>query len=163
MLYAGLDNGKKGGIAILDEKQEIFRLEPMPVVKGKSSVEYNLSAITKIFEDLPDDIMICIEKSFMLPRNGCKANYNIGWNMGAMEGILAAFGLSYEIVSPQVWQKEIFQGTSSSKDTKAASIMFCKRKWPKVNLKVGNSTKENDNLADSLNIALYCWRQNNKK
>lgn len=161
-LFCGIDGGKRGAIAMLDEKQEIILLIPMPVVEVGSSIEYDLGGIAKIFEDLPDEIKIYLERSYMLPRNGCKQNYNIGWNMGAMEGILSAFNLSYEIVAPQLWQKSLFQGITIT-DTKEASIMFCKKKWPKQSLRIGTSMKESDGMADALMIALFCWRHNNEK
>ena len=157
-LFCGMDNGKHGGIAIINEKEEILMLVPMPVIEIGKAIDYDIKAISKIFCDLPDErVYVCLEKSFMLFRNGCKANYNIGWNMGAMEGVFSALEISYEIVAPQLWQKEIFQGISVV-DTKEASIMFCKRKWPQVDLKVGN--KESDGMSDSLCLSLYCFRHN---
>jgi len=157
-LYVGIDNGKKGGIAIIDEKEEIQMLVPMPVTVIDGHEQYDINAIAKVFEDLPDErVYVCLEKAYTLPLNGCKQNFVTGYQWGVMMGVLSAFHISYEIINPKAWQKEIFAG-DTVENTKEASILFCKRKWPNIDLKVGN--KESDGLSDALCMALFIFRKN---
>ena len=157
-LFIGIDNGKKGGIAIIDENQQVVVLVPMPLIAVGGKEQYDISTINKMFEDLPDPIVYaCLEKAYTMPINGCKQNFVTGYQFGIMEAVLTSNMISYEVVSAQTWQKDVFLG-QSVEDTKQASILFVKKKWPNVDLKMGS--KESDGMSDALCMALYCLRKN---
>ena len=55
--------------------------------------------------------------------------------------------------------KEIFKGMDY-KDKKA-SVMFCKRKWPKEDWRATDRCKlSHTGLTDAACLALYCYRRN---
>lgn len=157
-LFIGIDNGKKGGIAIIDENQQVVLLMPIPLISAGGKDQYDISTLNKVFNDLPDPMVFaCLEKAYTLPLNGCKQNFVTGYQFGIIEAILTSNKVSYEVVSAQTWQKDIFMG-QTVEDTKQASILFCKKKWPDIELKVG--TKDSDGLSDALCMAVYCFRKN---
>jgi hypothetical protein len=164
MIFIGIDNGLSGGIVAINEKQEIIGRCVMPVIKGKKT-DYDIGKIYNFLSRINDvfinqDIFVALEKAHVRPVSGKRACFMTGFGYGVMQGILKALGVSYEIVSPKDWQKEILKGMNTG-DTKKDSIMFCKRKWPKEDwTATERSKKEHDGLTDAGCMALYCYRQN---
>jgi len=92
--------------------------------------------------------------------SGKRACFMTGFGYGIIQGLLGALKLSYEIVSPNDWQKEILKGLNTG-DTKKDSIMFCKRKWPNEDwTPTERSTKDHDGLCDAACMSVYCYRLN---
>lgn len=161
MLYIGIDNGLNGGIAIIDDKQEIINLKPMPIIKGIKT-HYDIITISDLFKTTSQfcKCYVMLEKSHVRPISGKRASFMTGYGYGLMQGILTTLGISYEIVNPKEWQEEILKGMNTG-DTKTDSIMFCKRKYPNVKLTpTERSTKPHDGMSDALCMAVYCWRKN---
>ncbi len=160
IFYVGIDIGLDGAISIIDDKQKIRYMYPMPVIKGKKT-NYDVQKIVTIFRALTKEysLFVVIEKPSPRPIISCSANFMLGGGQFLFEGIMAALNISYEVITARTWQKELLKGLS--KDTKTASIMFCKRKWPDVNLKKTERCKKNhDGLSDSLCLAVYNYRIN---
>lgn len=159
--YIGIDIGLDGAISVLNENQKPIFILPMPIIKGKKK-NYDIKDITLFFKQLKSEranIEVIIEKPIPRPIISCNANFMLGAGLYLFEGIFTALEISYQIVTARTWQKDILKGLS--KDTKTASILFCKRKWPDVNLKkTDRSTKDHDGISDSLCIALYNYRIN---
>jgi hypothetical protein len=158
--YVGIDNGLSGAIAVLDEEQNVKFKFVMPVMKGKKT-EYDVWALAGIFQTLKSlgKIYVVLEKAAVRPVSGKRACFMTGGGYYLMQGILSALVISYEIVQPRLWQKELLKGLH--KDTKTASIMFCKRKWPEIDLTpTEKARKPHDGIADALCMALYCYRLN---
>jgi len=161
-LFVGVDNGLNGGIVVIDENQKILHKWIMPVIKIKNKNEFDIQSIVYIFKEIIEyDTLtfVCLEHAHVRPISGKRACFTTGFCFGLIQGILEGLNISYEIVNPKVWQKDIFQGTVS--DTKNASIVFCQRKWPDVDwTKSERSKKIHDGITDAACMALYCYRQN---
>jgi len=163
-LYIGIDNGLNGGIVVLDKNQNIVEKYIMPTIKIGNKNEFDVQNIVKIFNEIIEmniesEVYVCLEHSHVRPISGKRACFTTGFCFGLMQGILESLNISYEIVNPKVWQKEIFQGTVN--DTKQASIIFCQRKWPNEDwTATERSKKTHDGLCDAAGLALYCYRQN---
>jgi hypothetical protein len=159
-LYIGIDNGLNGGIVMLDKNQNILYKYIMPTIKIGGKSEYDVQNIIRILNVLePAEAFVCLEKSHVRPVSGKRACFMNGFGYGLMQGIIESIGMSYEIVKPQVWMKEL---EIDSKDTKG-SIPFCQRKWPKENwTATEKSKKPHDGLTDAACLALYNFRRNKK-
>jgi hypothetical protein len=158
--YIGIDIGLDGAISVINEEQKIKQIIIMPIVKGVKKL-YDLHEIVKIIRKLQseDDVFMVIEKPTPRPIISCSANFMLGGGLFLFEAIAATLNISYQVVTARTWQKDLLKGLS--KDTKTASIMFCKRKWPYTNLKKNERCrKDHDGISDSLCIALYCYRLN---
>ena len=97
----------------------------------------------------------CLEHVSAMPGQGVTSMFTFGQNFGWIQGILQAFGISYELVRPQKWKKEF-----SITGDKNTSIAVCKRLFPDVSLyRSDRCRKEDDNTAEALLMAEYARRK----
>ena len=102
MIYIGIDPGKNGGIAVLGSDYV-------------SCVVYSdteLLNACRMFEGM--NVICYLEHVHAMPN----------------QGVLKAYEIPYELVTPQKWKKEF--SCTSDKNT---SIEVCKRLFPNVNIK----------------------------
>lgn len=147
----GIDPGKQGGIAVLDQHGKIVLLEPMPIA-GKDIDLGNLAdTIYNMYSKY--DVEAYIEKVGAMPGQGVTSMFTFGFGTGAVHGILAAFKVPRYLVTPQAWKKVILAGTSKDKE---AAIEYCRRAYPTIDLKATKlSKKPHSGMADAICIALY--------
>ena len=140
MIYIGIDPGKNGGIAIIDSDGVIA----FPFSEERLLIE--LDGIAQEYE------CICyLEHVHAMPNQGVSSTFNFGMNFGFIQGVLKAYEIPYELVTPQKWKKEF--SCTSDKNT---SIEVCKRLFPGVNLKATERCKkDHDGIAEALLIAEY--------
>lgn len=145
MIYIGIDPGKNGGIAVLGSDY-------------KACVVYSdtdLITTCKMFNGM--NVICYLEHVHAMPKQGVSSTFNFGMNFGFIQGVLKAYGIPYELVTPQKWKKEF--SCTSDKNT---SIEVCKRLFPKVNLKATvRCKKDHDGMAEALLIAEYGRRHYN--
>ena len=146
MIYIGVDPGKNGGIAIIDSDGVIA----FPFSEERLLIE--LDGIAQEYE------CICyLEHVHAMPKQGVSSTFNFGMNFGFIQGVLKAYEIPYELVTPQKWKKEF--SCTSDKNT---SIEVCKRLFPNVNLKATDRCKkDHDGIAEALLIAEYGRRHYN--
>ena len=148
MIYIGVDPGKNGGIAVIDSDGAIA----FPFSEERLLIE--LDGIAQEYE------CICyLEHVHAMPKQGVSSTFNFGMNFGFIQGVLRAYEIPYELVTPQKWKKEF--SCTSDKNT---SIEVCKRLFPGVNLKATDRCKkDHDGMAEALLIAEYGRRHYNGK
>ena len=148
MIYIGVDPGKNGGIAIIDSDGAIA----FPFSEERLLIE--LDGIAQEYE------CICyLEHVHAMPKQGVSSTFNFGMNFGFIQGVLKAYNIPYELVTPQKWKKEF--SCTSDKNT---SIEVCKRLFPYVSLKATDRCrKDHDGMAEALLIAEYGRRHYNGK
>jgi len=170
--FIGIDPGQSGGIAIIEEsKISVF---PMPILKdGNLDTEKIIQIF--IYSD-SNDIHIVIENVHSIFGSSAKSNFSFGYGCGKLQGIIETLKIPYTKVDPKTWQKEMWQGvkpvlintgkkTKSGEikyktDTKATSLIACKRLFPNVDLRASDRCKkDNDGIVDSLLLALYGKRK----
>ena len=164
-IFVGIDNGLNGGIVIIDDAQVVLHKFVMPTIKVKGKKEYDVNEVVKIFCNLKSQygssIHVALEQAHVRPVSGKRACFTTGGGYYLMKGVLTSLGISYEIVPPKKWQKELLAGLGS--DTKAASIMYCKQKFPHVDwTPTERSTKAHDGLCDACCLAVFSFRRNKK-
>ena len=147
MIYIGIDPGKNGGIAVLGSDYV-------------SCVVYSdaeLLNVCRMFEGM--NVICYLEHVHAMPKQGVSSTFNFGMNFGFIQGVLKAYEIPYELVTPQKWKKEF--SCTSDKNT---SIEVCKRLFPNVNLKATERCrKDHDGMAEALLIAEYGRRHYNGK
>lgn len=156
-IFLGIDNGMHGGISVIDEKEEILRIFPMPIIKGEKN-EFDIDFICGLFKGLFDDykndnIHIFLEKAHARPISGVKQCFVTGFGYGIMQTVFIANCQGFELIEPRRWQKEIFKGLNME-NTKEASVMYCKRKYPTIHFDSFGKAFT-DGLTDATCIALY--------
>ena len=153
-IYIGIDPGKSGAVAVINDNQGIMLLEDWPG---------NEIAAANIIRDLMDkyyhhDFKAAIERSQSMPGQGVRSMFVFGTNYGIWQGILAAFQIPFIIPTPQAWQKGVI---SKAKDKKPA-LAAASRMFPLAKL-YGPRGGGKDGRADALLIADFCRRLNSRQ
>ena len=151
MIYLGVDPGKKGGIAIINEYTGTY-----------STVPYSDDALKRCMGDVGEQIfaekreaICCLEKVGAMPHQGVTSMFNFGVSYGFIKGILEICGIPYQEIPPQRWKKEF-----GLNNDKMKSIEVCKRLFPAVNLlPTERSRVDNDGMAEALLMAEYARRK----
>lgn len=144
MIYIGIDPGKDGAIAAI-----VCREAKNPILFSETGYRDFLSALE------PENTKCCLERVGAMPGQGVTSMFKFGENFGFIQGLLVAYNISYELVTPQKWKKE-FQITGD----KNSSVAVCKRLFPDVNLrKTERCKKDHDGMAEALLMAEYARRK----
>lgn len=146
-IYIGIDPGKSGALAVLNED-------------GSSIIyPFSVDGYRKILADYSTEnfrcrAKCCLEHVSAMPGNGSVSMFNFGENFGFIQGLLMAYEIPYELVRPQKWKKE-FSITAD----KNQAIDVCKRLFPNAILKRTDRCKVDDsNFAEALLLAEYARR-----
>ena len=154
MIYVGIDPGQKGGIAVLrvdKDNGNVYQAETYPFSQDKlKELSYSLS------REWEDNVLCFVEKVGAMPKQGVTSMFNFGVSFGYIQGVIEAFEIPYELVSPQKWKKHFGLDNDKSK-----SIAKCKHLFPSVSLlPTERCRKDSDGMAEALLIALYAKRVN---
>lgn len=143
-LYIGIDPGKSGALAVIEPSGQIY-------VCPFNEVAYT----EKLGELMDEDVKCCVEKVGAMPGQGVVSMFNFGHNLGFIEGLLSAYGISYQLVPPQTWKKEFSLNSDKSK-----SIEVCQKLFPNVSLLASSrSRKPHDGMAEAILMAEYARRR----
>lgn len=151
MNYLGIDPGVNGGIAILQDQDVIY-----------------LSLTDKTYLDMFNWLKqsstrgnCLIEKVHAMPKQGVKSMFTFGQIYGAMQMLVVSQKISYQLVTPREWQKELGitkRGKNESKyQFKTRLRGTAQNLFPGLDLwdeKLGIQ----NSVCDALLIAEYCRR-----
>lgn len=143
-VYIGIDPGKDGAMAVIGP-------ETVQVIPCDSDL-YNtaLSALGRS----PQPCRCCLERVGARPGQGVTSMFRFGENFGFIQGLLTAYSIPYELVTPQKWKKE-FQVTGD----KNSAIAVCRRLFPGVSLRrTDRCRSDHDGMAEALLMAEYARR-----
>lgn len=144
MTYIGIDPGKKGSLAVLEDQ-------------GRVTVyPFSEDAYIAVLSTIgPRSAVCCLEHVGAMPGQGVTSMFHFGENFGFIQGVLRACKIPFELVRPQKWKKEF-----SITGDKNSSIAVCKRLFPEVSLfRTSKCRKEDDGMAESLLMAEYARRK----
>lgn len=143
MTYIGIDPGKKGSLALLEDgRVSIFPFDEDTYINVLGKVD-------------PHAAVCCLEHVGAMPGQGVTSMFNFGTNFGFIQGVLRAYKIPFELVRPQKWKKEF-----SITGDKNSSIQVCKRLFPEVSLlRTEKCKKEDDNVAESVLLAEFARRK----
>lgn len=150
MVYLGIDPGKSGALAYImpDGMVNVFPFD-------EGLYKFALSGIASLAEKAEGKAICCLEHVSAMPGQGVTSMFTFGENFGWIQGLLQAYGISYELVRPQKWKKEF-----SITGDKNSSIAVCKRLFPDVSLlPTERSRKDNDGMAEAVLMAEYARRK----
>lgn len=143
MTFIGIDPGKKGAIAIIYE-DGAAEVAPMDAAHYRT-----------ILACVDEHTTVCaLERVSARPGQGVVSMFSFGESYGYLQGLLDAYQIPYELVTPQRWKKA-FEVTGD----KNSSIAVAKRLFPGVSLlRTVNSRKDDDGMAEALLLAEYARR-----
>lgn len=143
MIYIGIDPGKDGAMAVITPT-------------GEYIVPFSLDGYNLELRCLgAGDACCCLERVGAMPGQGVTSMFKFGENFGFIQGLLTAFSIPYELVTPQKWKREF--GVTGDKNS---SIDVCKRLFPGVSLRrTDRCKKDHDGMAEALLMAEYARRR----
>lgn len=155
MIWVGIDPGKKGGFALVDEHNNIEAVELPEILLLDKLLKKHKTIINHLY----------LEKAMHIPREGTKkqgaqSRFNYGESYGMIRGILIANEIPHSLVHPLTWQAAMFkhfkksQMSSKEKALAAANLVFKKNDsfW----LKSSRSKKPHDGMVDAACLAFLC-------
>lgn len=147
MYFIGIDPGKSGALAVIDDEGDVWNTETFSE-NGYASILSEMSNV--------GIVKVVLEHVGAMPGQGSVSMFNFGANFGFIKGLLAANNLPYELVRPQKW-KRMFSCTSD----KNTSVDVAHRLFPNVDLRrTTRCSKPHDGIAEALLMAEYCRRTN---
>jgi crossover junction endodeoxyribonuclease RuvC len=157
-IFIGIDIGKSGGVAIVDEEGKVLFLKPMP--DYQEFARLMLDALDEYVEASNVKIECTMEHVGAMPGEGVSSVFKFGYGSGLVYGTMILLSELYipllmpERISPMLWKKMFgLLGKELSKyDKKKLSVDYVNKAY-KMNL-----TYSKNGLADALLIAEYSRR-----
>ncbi len=159
--YIGIDPGKSGAIAVLNNDGLIIHNIPILGVKAKRTGIIDFALVVNIMCDIAyeyDPIVAILEKPIYIPG---KTKSRMFEDYGTVRGIIVSYHWPYHEIKPTVWQKIMFAGEPKRDNKKTTSIIVAQRLFPTVNFKrTGAAKKVDHNRCDAALLAEYGRRLN---
>lgn len=145
-VFIGIDPGKHGALAVIGEDRRVETVVP-----------FDIEAYRKVLLEIgcrhTETAVAAVEKVGAMPGQGVCSMFSFGENFGAIQGLLYALLISYQLVPPARWKKEF--GVTSDKQT---SIDACKRLFDYPIRRTDRCRKDDDGMAEALLLAEYARR-----
>ena len=139
LVYIGIDPGQSGSIAVLFPSGNATWIK-------LDSTDHDIADWLRDIQ--VNHYSICrIERVNAMPKQGVSSTFKFGRSFGFLQGLLVAFQIPFELVTPQKWQG--FMGCRTAGD-KNVSKAAAQRLHPSLKITHAN--------ADALLIAEYCRR-----
>lgn len=155
MIYLGIDPGKKGGIAAVDDAGKLFFVpRDTPLADG----DYDLNEMLEMVRAWDLEYHVTIEQCQPFPKIGANANFQVGRGFGLWLGLLAACRVRHSVVHASTWHKELCKSIQVAKGVKKPSKVKARiaaeRLWP------GVFKATQDGLIDAALLAEFGRREN---
>lgn len=152
MIYVGIDPGKNGGFAIINDMNPD---NPSVFPWGDQEFVASMRGLRIARDKSIHEIRCCLEKVGAMPGQGVTSMFSFGKSAGFIEGVLTALAIPYQLVPPQTWKK-VFSLNAS----KLNSIEVCQKLFPDVDLmRTERCKKPHDGMAEALLMAEYARRK----
>lgn len=169
-LILGIDPGLKGAMALISAKTgKSILIIKMPNIQGS---EFDFHAADIFMKKYAHRIVhVYMEKVQAMPLQGVSSMFKFGLVFGALQGLIAGNGLRYTLITPQTWQKDIFQGVprmfkpakkkggKKDNDPKAMALIAAKRLLPATNFVPKGCRVANDGWVDAALIGHWGYKQ----
>ena len=170
--WIGIDPGKTAGAIIVYKDGKILHKQVTPTL----GTEIDTKEILKFLAPFRNrnDVHAVMEKLHGMPNQKLSVIWVLGKHYGILEALLIGLQIPYSQVTPQVWQKEMWQGTKVQwknqkskgvskqvKDTKMTSIIALKKLLPTADLTKGTARSHvpHDGVCDATLLAMYGERK----
>jgi hypothetical protein len=173
-MIIGIDPGIKGAIAFYDPTTKHLQTFKMPTFeqpkKGKGNETFvDVKALRKFI--VPHkEVPVFIEDIHSIFGTSASSNFKMGYNLGMLHATLDQLIGQYYLVSPTMWQKDVWidadvvkKTTTKRTDTKATSLNAAKRIFPAHNFIPQGCWTPDDGLVDAALIAFYGGRHEMRK
>lgn len=150
MIYVGIDPGKLGGIAMIQENGTLVDIQPMPRWVTNSKKEIADFKELQVMLSPYLGAQIWVEAVGPIPGSGSQSAFSFGQNVQVVHDVLLSLEFPYQTVRPQDWKAEVLRGTDKSKQ---AAINLFRQRNPSRDIGT------HDGMAEAWCIAEYGRRQ----
>jgi hypothetical protein len=149
MIYLGVDPGMTGAVAVIWESGgiDVRDFETLDALVLVRDVEIQNS-------------IAFVEKVHLMKGQGISSGGKFMKATGRVIGWIEALGIPYEEITPQKWQKIVFDSGTRTGDNKADSLAMARKLFPSMIDRL--KRKKDHNRADALLIAEACRRSSTK-
>lgn len=147
MICIGIDPGKTGGIASVDENGHVLRADPMPLTPA--DILMALHAHRDRVSDHPGPVKCVMEWVSASPQMGVVSAFTFGRGFGQLEAFLLAANIPFDLTTPKHWQRVMQCLTGGNKNISKARAQALFPSFPKIT----------HAIADALLIAEFCRRK----
>jgi len=144
--WLGIDPGARGAAALITSDGEAQAVAYPGVALAADLIREWKSVYTIELAGL--------ERVHSMPAQGVRSVFSFGENFGAWQGILAAMGIPYELITPQAWQRGLVV-PSDGKTPKERALSVARRLYPDLDL----HRKCDDGKADAILLATWAKRR----
>ncbi len=164
MITIGIDPGKKYACAMFRSTAQlktVISLTNTPktttnALRGVLSTIKDLSSINAWIEDVGAMAYVSIDKQTGKKTTKSQkgtSNFNFGFDTGWFYGFFASYGITLQVVKPQIWLKE-FNVPSRAKPSDIPYLSIARDMFPELADQLKYKTKDHDKAA-ALLIAEY--------
>ncbi len=148
MLYAGIDPGAKGALAIVDQEGNQVGLFDLPLIEDRNTCWVDGSELTSMILRTKgaEQISVAVERVASMPRQGVSSTFKFGCNFGSILGALRVLQVPILLYPPATWKK--FHLLSSDKK---ASLHKARMMFPQSELHL----EKHEGRAEALLLACY--------
>ncbi len=141
MNIIGFDPGNNGALAVITPARDVR------LFSFHNQSERDIAHI--ILSETLEPCYAYLEKVGARPKQGVTSMFTFGQNLGFLRGLLVGYGIPFQDVTPQVWQRGISIGKAfpTPAERKRAHYQLAQQLYPQV--------KFNLAMADALLIAEY--------
>ena len=142
--WLGIDPGQTGALVVLyeDNSMDFFDWPGDPSIAATNLKAYVADG---------KFVMAVLEKVNAMPGQGVSSMFKFGMNYGIWQGLLAAFQIPYDLVTPQKWQKGIYKAEDGDKKNRSLSVV--RRLYP--HLSENFKRKKDHGRADAFLMARH--------
>lgn len=148
MRYLGIDPGKSGALALLDNNASVLSFARTRDLRDATAYAHAVGDMVARHGSIT---MAALELTSARPGQGVSSMHEYGRIAGWWEGVLCAFAIPYVLVAPQRWQKAVLD-SRGAKDTKTHALESARRMFPEF---AGQIAQRDDGLADALHLARF--------
>ena len=162
-LYIGIDPGANGYLCQWDGSRYTW----YPLREDRNSKGVNPAVLDTLQAASAQNSIVCIEQVHSMPLQGVASTFTFGFNVGYIEGVVAAFKLPICKVTPTKWQRVMIepQDRVTNEDGKVqpkpTSYNACRRLHPCEDFRRNKRCRTyDDNKCDATLICDYAQRLN---
>lgn len=148
-IVIGIDPGSKGAMCALNVTRKI------PIFLGTDASPLVVVQWLEQLQKEGDLRIVMIENVTTVPGSSATSNFNFGYNVGYVTGIIKALGLPLDKVRPKAWQKYVgVPAKAKGKQIKTEVAKLAAELYPNASL-YGARGGLLDGRSDALMIAHY--------
>jgi hypothetical protein len=157
--YIGIKNGLNGACAVL-HPDGAWQFAPIVAADGNRDRLLDIGANSELLRAVcqnaggPDQVLAVCESFPIKPRLGAKGNFANGRLAEFWRIVLTLAQVSFLVVEPRTWQRQVFQGIPGIKPKRLARL-FIEQRFPQIDLGLFANDEARECIRDAMCLALW--------